>query len=111
MSNLTDAIGRPVRTATQGGLGWLIVEFVDAFFWNMDERQYGAAVALLTVLISWIQNLVENRAGVAFLRELPDKEVDVVEKNEKGVVETNAIVLALAVVGIVLIVLLVADVI
>ncbi len=112
MSGISDAVARPVRTATQGGLGWLIVEFIDAFLWNMDERQYGAAVALLTVIISWVQTQVENRAGTAFLREMPPREVDVVEKNENGAVDGGygPIILALAVVGIVLIVLLLAGV-
>lgn len=112
MSNLTDAVGRPVRTATQGGTAWLLVEFIDAFLWNMDERQYGIAVALLTVVISYAQNLIENRAGVAFLRELPDREVDVMEKNEKGAFTYDGggvVLLLLAVVGVVVIVLALLD--
>lgn len=111
MSKVSDAVARPIRTAAQGGTGWLVVEFIDAFLYDMTDRQYGIAVALATVILSWGQNLLENKFGAALLRELPTKGVDVVEKDEKGAVEYNhPLILILAVVGIVLLVLLFAGV-
>lgn len=68
-TQVKSALARPVRTATQGGAGWVATEFVDAFLWNMSERQYGIAVVVLGTLIGWIQVLVENKVGVGFLRE------------------------------------------
>lgn len=111
MTGIRDTIARPVRTAAQGGTGWLVVEFIDAFVYDMSDRQYGIAVALATVVLGYLQNVVENLSGVALLRDLPTKEVDVVEKDETGVIEyNNPILLILAVVGIVLLVLLIAGV-
>ncbi len=59
---------RSVRTAVQAGVSGIIVEFVDAFFYDLSDRQYGAAVALLTILLTYVQNLVEERRGAGLLR-------------------------------------------
>lgn len=83
-TRVSEAVARPVRTATQGGLSWAVVEGIDAFFWNMDERQYGVAIVLLGILFSFIQTAIEDGLGKAFLRDLPDTGVPVVE-DEGGV--------------------------
>lgn len=63
------SVGRPVRTAVQGTVAYALVEFVDAFAFDMSERQYGAAVVLLTLVLSWVQVLVEDFTGKALLRD------------------------------------------
>jgi hypothetical protein len=107
MSNISDAVARPIRTAAQGGTGWLIVEFIDAFFYDLTDRQYGIAVALATVLLSWIQNLLEDKAGTALLRDIPAREVDVVEKDERGVLNAPTAWVILGIIGLIVIVWLV----
>lgn len=71
-TRVSEAVARPLRTAPQGGLAWAITEGVDAFFWNMDERQYGVAIVLLTIIISFIQTTIEDGLGKAILRDVPD---------------------------------------
>jgi hypothetical protein len=104
-----EKLARPVRTAAQGGAAWTLVEFIDAFLFDMDERQYGALVAILTIGLSFVQTAIEDSVGSAILRTVEPKEVPVMD--ERGATELgNTLILALAVVGIVLIVLLVAGV-
>lgn len=62
------AVAGPVRTATQMVPSVVITEFVDAFLWDVSERQYLALSGLLLLLFSWGQNYYEGRKGVAFLR-------------------------------------------
>ena len=69
---VSQAVARPVRTGVQGGVGWVVAEFIDAFLWNMDERQYGILIVLVTMVAGWIQVLAENHFGKAFLREIPE---------------------------------------
>lgn len=65
------AITRPARTAIQATPAFAVTEFVDAFLYDMTDRQYGAAVVLLTLVIGWAQTLVENRTGRGLLRDVP----------------------------------------
>lgn len=77
----SQAVARPVRTAVQGGLGFAVTEFIDAFgIYDMDERQYGACAVILTVVFSGAQTLVENLWGKGFLRQVPGPDVEVVEE-------------------------------
>lgn len=69
---VSEVLARPLRTAPQGGAAWAVTEGVDAFIWNMDDRQYGILVVLLTMLFSFVQAAIENGIGKAFLRTLPD---------------------------------------
>lgn len=62
-------VNRPVRTAAQSTVAFAVVEFTDSFnIISMDERQYGAAVVILTIVFSWVQVLVENKLNIGFLR-------------------------------------------
>lgn len=72
MSDVTAKVARPVRTAGQATVSWIVVEGIDAFLVDLDERQYGVAVAGLTVLFGWIQIVVENKFGAGILRT-PDE--------------------------------------
>ena len=66
---MSETANRSVRTAVQAGLAGIITEFVDAFFYDLSDRQYGAAVALLAIVITYAQNLVEERQGTGLLRD------------------------------------------
>lgn len=81
MSKVIDAVARPVRTGVQTGASFVIVELVDAFFYDMDDRQYGALVAALTLGLAFAQNFLENYTGKALLKEMPPKSVNVVEED------------------------------
>lgn len=78
-SRVSEAIARPTRTALQGTPAWVITEFADSWLYDMSDRQYGAAVLLLTMIISYIQTTVENRRGVGFMRDVPPTTAAVVD--------------------------------
>ena len=61
----------PVRTGVQAVPAMVITEAVDAFLYDMSDRQYLALAALLLLVFSWIQALVELKMGRAFLKESP----------------------------------------
>lgn len=64
------ALSRPVRTAVQATPAFAVTEFVDAFLLDMSDRQYGALVVLLTLVLGWAQVAVENRIGRGLLRSV-----------------------------------------
>ena len=75
-TKVSEAVARPVRTAAQATPSWVIVEVVDAFIYDLSERQFGALLLLLTLLFGWAQNLLENkRESGYFLRDVPPKHV------------------------------------
>lgn len=65
---MSETGNRSVRTAVQTGFAGVTTEFVDAFLYDMTDRQYGALVALLVVAYAFVQNLVETRTGTGLLR-------------------------------------------
>lgn len=78
---VSTTLANPVRTGVQGGLAWGVTEFLDAFnIVEMDDRQYGVSLLLLTIVFSFVQNLGENYLGVAFLRRVPEPKQPVVDK-------------------------------
>jgi hypothetical protein len=79
-TRVSETLARPVRTAVQFIPSAVITEFIDAVIWNMDERQYAAVLALLTLIIGYFQILVENQVGVAFLRRLKPPVVPVISE-------------------------------
>lgn len=83
-THISEAIARPVRTAVQGGPAWVITEFVDAWFYDMSDRQYGVLVLLLTMLIGYIQTAVENAKGKGFLRAVPSAKVPIADTKNNG---------------------------
>lgn len=72
-------VARPLRTGVQAVPAYALVEFVDAFIHDMTERQYAAAVVLLTMLISLIQTTIENGIGKAFLRRVPPTDAPIID--------------------------------
>jgi hypothetical protein len=81
-TKVSDSVARPVRTVVQMTPAAIICEIVDTTFWNMDERQYTAIFAGLTLLIGFLQVHFENSTGKAFLRNVPPKNVPVVDDNQ-----------------------------
>lgn len=77
--NVSEIVARPVRTALQLGLVAGAVEFVDSAVYDMSDRTYTASIALGTILLSLIQASVENKTGKALLRQVPPRDVPVVE--------------------------------
>lgn len=84
MSQISQAVARPTRTAAQLALSGTIIEFIDSMIVDLNDRGYAASVALLAVLIGWAQVLIENHTGKGFLRkpEPPERPVAVVEDYE-----------------------------
>lgn len=76
---VSTTIANPIRTAAQGGAGWLATEFIDAWIYDMNDRQYGIAVLVIGALVSLVQNYVENRTGKAILRDIPQPDAPIVE--------------------------------
>ena len=67
-AKVNSAVARATRTGIQGTPAWALTEGIDAFLVDLSDRQYGIAVVLLTILISFIQNTIENGFGKAILR-------------------------------------------
>lgn len=64
------AVAATARTVIQGGPSWVIIEFIEAFdIYDFTERQYGIAVVVLTAIIAFVQNAVENKFGYALFRK------------------------------------------
>ena len=74
-----------VRGAVQGGAGWAITEFVDAFhIYSMDERQFVISVIVFGAIFTFIQNTIENSIGKALLKKVPEsKTVPLVDNTGK----------------------------
>lgn len=66
---MSESINRASRTVVQGTIAGALVEFTDAFAYDMSDRQYGAAIVLLTMLISYVQTFVEDKKGAGLLRD------------------------------------------
>lgn len=64
------AVARPTRTALQAAPAYVVTEFVDAWLYDMSDRQYGALVVLLTLVLGWAQVAMENRLGRGLLRDV-----------------------------------------
>ena len=67
-NTVTRAIAGPVRTATQLVPAFVITEFIDAFAYDFDEKQYAAMAALLLLGTSFVQNIIEQVRGRGFLK-------------------------------------------
>lgn len=74
-----EPLARLTRTGVQAAPAWVLTEFIDAWFYDMTDRQFGVLVLLLTMLIAWLQALVENHLGKAILRSVPPRKVPVID--------------------------------
>lgn len=64
-ARVSEAIARPARTAIQAAPAAAIVEFVDVFFYDMNDKQYAALLVMLTLLFGYAQAAYENSRGKA----------------------------------------------
>ena len=58
---MSNNVERPVRTGVQAGGALVIVEFLDAFIFDMSEKQYGAAVAMLALVLAIVMGFVDKK--------------------------------------------------
>lgn len=68
-TRISEPKARTVRTAIQASPALAIVEGIDAWYYDMNDRQYGVSVILLTMLFSFLQTTYEDYKGRALLRE------------------------------------------
>ncbi len=68
MSQMRTSTANPIRTAIQLAPAAVITEFSDAFIHDFNDRQYAALLGLLTLVISFVQNKIEERKGKALLK-------------------------------------------
>jgi hypothetical protein len=61
------SVARPARTAMQLVPSAVVTEFVDAFVYNLSDKQYAALAGMLLLIFSYAQNLVEERKQRALL--------------------------------------------
>lgn len=84
-TRVSEAVARPVRGVGQGGAGWAVIEVVEAFhIYEFDERQSIISIIILTALVSFLQNTIENRLGKGLLRNVPPTTVPVVDDVDNG---------------------------
>lgn len=100
---VAQSLSRPIRTAVQLGAAAIVVEFFDAFFLDFTDRQYAALLALVTLVLGWLQVIVEDRAGKAFLRTPSPPEPPAPVVSERGVWDAPGVLVALACVVIVIV--------
>lgn len=69
-----DNLGRPIRGLPQGGVVFAIVEALTAFnVVDLTARQYASVMLVGAPTVSFVQVMLENRFGWAFLRAVPAK--------------------------------------
>lgn len=80
MSNksVKDTIARPLRTGVQVTAGVIAADFVDAWFFDMTEAQYGSLAVVITVVFAFMQNVSETYFGFAFGRDAHNTDEPVV---------------------------------
>jgi hypothetical protein len=84
-TTVSDSVARPVRTGGQVLSSGVVTEFIDAFIYDMNDRQYLALAAVLVVVLSWAQVLVEDRLNKGLFRKVPQPEQPVVDNKDDGV--------------------------
>ncbi len=70
MSQITEKVARPGRTLMQASPAFAVTEGIDAWVYDMNDRQYGVTIILLTMLFSFIQTAYEDYKGRAVLRNV-----------------------------------------
>lgn len=75
-SQVPISVANATRTGIQAVPAVVVVEFVDAWIYDMSNTQAATLTALLMLLFAFIQPLVENYLGRGLMRT-PAKEVPV----------------------------------
>lgn len=76
---VSQKVARPVRTGGQLGVAEVIVQVIEAFFVELNEAQHIALFGALTLLVGFVQIVIEDHYGKALLRQPPGPNVDVVD--------------------------------
>lgn len=78
-TTVSEAVARPARTAIQSTPAFALIELLEAFeVYDFTDRQYGVTLMVLTAIVSFIQNKIENNRGKGFfLRSVPPLAVPV----------------------------------
>lgn len=76
---VSETVARPTRTVVQGGFGWIVTEGIDAFIYDLSDRQYGIAVIFLTAVFSFVQNALESGYGKAIFRDASKTDVPITD--------------------------------
>lgn len=79
-SYVSEKVARPARTIMQASPALAITEVIDAFAYDMNDRQYGALVMALTITFSWLNVVIEDYRGRALLREANETAVPTLSK-------------------------------
>lgn len=79
---VSQSVARPVRTAAQMVPSLVVTEFIDAFVYNLNDKQYAALAAILLLVFGFIQAHIEDVKGVGFFRSPNGEHVKVVEKDK-----------------------------
>jgi len=65
----TSAAKRGARTIIQGSAAGAILEAIDAFgLYEFTTRQFAVSIIILSAIVSFVQNKVENDKGTGLLR-------------------------------------------
>ncbi len=70
MNQITEKAARPARTLMQASPAFATTEGIDAWLYDMNDRQYGVTIILLTMLFSFFQTAYEDYKGRAVLRNV-----------------------------------------
>lgn len=68
-ARVREPVARAARTAMQATPAFIVTEFIDSFFLDLSEKQYGALVGLLTLVFAFLQTATENKFGYALFRK------------------------------------------
>lgn len=82
-AKVTDTVARTSRAGAQTGIGFAVVDVIDSFH-GLTTHQFGALVALLTIVIASVQNVAENAGWIPVLfKRVPDAPTPVVDTAKK----------------------------
>lgn len=83
---VSDKVARPIRTAGQLVPAVVVADVIDAFVYDVSDRQYGVLIAALTILFGFLQTAYEDYKGKAFMRDMPPpEEVPVIDSEIEDV--------------------------
>lgn len=72
-AKVSDGVARTVRGGVQGGVGYAVAQIVEAFH-HLTVDQFGAIVVGVTLVVTFFQNLAENKGIIpALLKSVPAK--------------------------------------
>lgn len=74
--SVNDGAARVARTGVFGGVAEIIIQFIEAFFTDLNEAQHVAALGMLTLVINGLVVIFEHlKQRGLFLRNVPTPDV------------------------------------